>query len=70
MNEEQLEEYLNNRANVLRENVRYYEERLRNIDKRSFYYDSYVKAIQKLNAKREMIREILDYINSGKEVEK
>lgn len=69
MNKEQLEEYLNNRANVLRENVRYYEERLRNVDKRSFYYDSYVKAIQKLNAKREMIREILDYINIGKEVE-
>ena len=68
MNKEQLEEYLNNRANVLRENVRYYEERLRNVDKRSFYYDSYVKAIQKLNAKREMIREILDYINIGKEV--
>ena len=68
MDKEQLEEYLNNRANVLRENVRYYEERLRNVDKRSFYYDSYVKAIQKLNAKREMIREILDYINIGKEV--
>ena len=69
MNKEQLEEYLNNREKVLRENVKYYEERLRNVDKRSFYYDSYVKAIQKLNAKREMIREILNYINSGKEVE-
>ena len=69
MNKEQLEEYLNNREKVLRENVKYYEERLRNVDKRNFYYDSYVKAIQKLNAKREMIREILNYINSGKEVE-
>lgn len=69
MNKEQLEEYLNNREKVLRENVKYYEERLRNVDKRNFYYDSYVKAIQKLNAKREMIREILDYINISKEVE-
>lgn len=68
MNKEQLEEYLNNREKVLRENVKYYEERLRNVDKRNFYYDSYVKAIQKLNAKREMIREILDYINISKEV--
>lgn len=69
MVKKQLEKYLNDRENVLREDVKYYEERLRNVDKRSFYYDSYVKAIQKLNAKREMIREILDYINSGKEVE-
>ena len=69
MDKKQLEKYLNDRENVLREDVKYYEERLRNVDKRSFYYDSYVKATQKLNAKREMIREILDYINSGKEVE-
>lgn len=69
MDKKQLEKYLNDRENVLREDVKYYEERLRNVDKRSFYYGSYVKAIQKLNAKREMIREILDYINSGKEVE-
>lgn len=68
MNKEHLEEYLNNKEKALREDVKYYEERLRNVDKRSFYYDSYVKAIQKLNAKREMIREILDYINIGKEV--
>lgn len=68
MNKEQLEEYLNNREKSLRESVKYYEERLRSVDKRSFYYDSYVKAIQKLNAKREMIREILDYININKEV--
>lgn len=68
MNKEQLEEYLNNREEVLRENVKYYEERLRKVDKRNFYYDSYVKTIQKLNAKREMIREILDYVNISKEV--
>ena len=68
MNKEHLEEYLNNKEKALREDVKYYEERLRNVDKRSFYYDSYVKAIEKLNAKREMIREILDYINIGKEV--
>lgn len=68
MNKEHLEEYLNNKEKALREDVKYYEERLRNVDKRSFYYDSYVKAIQKLNAKREMMREILDYINIGKEV--
>ena len=68
MNKEHLEECLNNKEKALREDVKYYEERLRNVDKRSFYYDSYVKAIQKLNAKREMIREILDYINIGKEV--
>lgn len=68
MNKEQLEEYLNNREKVLKENVIYYEERLRNVDKRSFYYGSYVKTIQKLNAKREMIREILDYIYINKEV--
>lgn len=69
MNKEQLEEYLNNREKSLRESVKYYEERLRSVDKRSFYYDSYVKAIQKLNAKREIIREILDYININKEAE-
>ena len=68
MDKEQLEQYLNDRENVLRENVKCYEERLRNVDKRSFYYNSFVKTIQKLNAKREMIREILDYINIGKEV--
>lgn len=62
MNKEQLEEYLNNREKSLRESVKYYEERLRSVDKRSFYYDSYVKAIQKLNAKREMIKEILSKI--------
>ena len=68
MNKEHLEEYLNNKEKALREGVKYYEEQLRNVDKRSFYYDSYVKTIQKLNAKREMIREILDYINNSKEV--
>lgn len=65
MDKKQLEKYLNDRENVLREDVKYYEERLRNVDKRSFYYDSYVKTIQKLNAKREMIREILDTHDKG-----
>ena len=69
MDKGQLEKYLNNREKELSQDVKYYEKQLRNVDKKSFYYDSYVKTIQKLNAKREIIREILDYIDMDKEVD-
>ena len=58
-----LKEYLKNKEVALRESTKYYEKQLSNVDKRSFYYDSYVKIIQKANAVREFIKEIEDYIN-------
>lgn len=36
MNKEQLEEYLNNKEKALKEDVMYYEEQLRNVDRREF----------------------------------
>ena len=59
-----LKEYLKNKEESLRESVKYYEEQLRNTDKNNFYYESYVKTIQRDNAVREFIKEISDYINT------
>ena len=58
-----LKEYLKNKEESLRESVKYYEEQLRKTDKNNFYYESYVKTIQRANAVREFIKEISDYIN-------
>ena len=51
--------YLKEKENKLQKKVVYYEKQLKGTERNSFYYDSYVKNIHKLNAQRELIKEIL-----------
>lgn len=51
--------YLNDKEEILRRKVQYFEKALRDTDKKSFYYQSYLKNIHKLNSKREFIKELL-----------
>ena len=55
--------YLNNKEETLKRKVQYFEKALRNTDKKSFYYQSYLKNIHKLNAERESIKEMLGVVN-------
>ena len=55
--------YLNDKEETLRRKVQYFEKALRNTDKKSFYYQSYLKNIHKLNAERESIKEMLGVVN-------
>ncbi len=52
-------DYLENQEVALRRNVQYFEKQLKNTDKKSFYYNSYLKRIYAINSKRELIKEIL-----------
>lgn len=58
-------EYLKNQQGVLQSYVCVYENRLRNTSEDSFYYNSYLKAIHKYNAQRELIKEILSKIEKS-----
>lgn len=51
--------YLESQEEVLQRNVQYFEKKLKNTDKKSFYYNSYLKRIHAINSKRELIKEIL-----------
>lgn len=55
--------YLNDKEETLRRKVQYFEKALRDTDKKSFYYQSYLKNIHKLNAERESIKEMLGVVN-------
>lgn len=58
----QLINYLRNSEEKFRKEVQELEQKLRNTNKNSFYYNSYLKEIHRLNAKREFIKEILKLI--------
>ena len=60
--EKKLINYLSKCEEEFRKEVRELEKRLRNTNKNSFYYNSYLKEIHKLNAKREYIKTILKLI--------
>lgn len=55
----ELIDYLKEREIELKENVRTYEEKLRQTSRESFYYNSYLKTLHRYRAKRELIKEIL-----------
>lgn len=55
--------YLNDKEETLKRKVQYFEKALRNTDKKSFYYHSYLKNVHKLNAERESIKEMLGVVN-------
>ena len=57
--------YLKEKENKLQKKVVYYEKQLKGTERNSFYYDSYVKNIHKLNAQRELIKEILSKIEKS-----
>lgn len=59
---EELIDYLKEREIELKENVRTYEEKLRQTSHESFYYNSYLKTLHRHRAKRELIKEILSKI--------
>lgn len=59
---QELIEFLKERETELKENVRAYEEKLRQIPRESFYYNSYLKTLHRYRAKRELIREMLSKI--------
>ena len=56
---QELIDYLKEREIELKENVRTYEEKLRQTSRESFYYNSYLKTLHRYRAKRELIKEIL-----------
>lgn len=63
LNEKQeLIDYLKEKENELQKKVVYYEKQLKGTERNSFYYSSYLKNIHKLNAQRELIKEILSKI--------
>lgn len=59
---EELIGYLKERETELKENVRAYEEKLRQTPRENFYYNSYLKTLHRYRAKRELIKEILSKI--------
>lgn len=59
---EELIDYLKERESELKENVRTYEEKLRQTPRENFYYNSYLKTLHRYRAKRELIKEILSKI--------
>ena len=59
---QELIEFLKERELELKENVRTYEEKLRQTPRESFYYNSYLKTLHRYRAKRELIKEILSKI--------
>lgn len=59
---EELIDYLKEREIKLKEDVRTYEEKLRQTSRESFYYNSYLKTLHRYRAKRELIKEILSKI--------
>ena len=61
----QLINYLSKCEEEFRKEVQELEKKLRNTNKNSFYYNSYLKEIHKLNAKREFIKAILKLIGGG-----
>lgn len=61
----QLINYLRISEEKFRKEVQELEQKLRNTNKNSFYYNSYLKEIHKLNAKREFIKAILKLIRGG-----
>lgn len=54
--------YLKEKENKLQKKVVYYEKQLKGTERSSFYYSSYLKNVHKLNAQRELIKEILSKI--------
>ena len=60
--EQELIDYLKEKENELQKKVVYYEKQLKGTEGNSFYYSSYLKNIHKLNAQRELIKEILSKI--------
>lgn len=59
---QELTEYLKERETELKENVRTYEEKLRQTSRENFYYNSYLKTLHRYRAERELIKEILSKI--------
>lgn len=59
---QELIDYLKEKENKLQKKVVYYEKQLKGTERNSFYYSSYLKNIHKLNAQRELIKEILSKI--------
>lgn len=59
---QELIDYLKEKENELQKKVVYYEKQLKGTERNSFYYSSYLKNIHKLNAQRELIKEILSKI--------
>ena len=59
---QQLIDYLKEKENELQKKVVYYEKQLKGTERNSFYYSFYLKNIHKLNAQRELIKEILSKI--------
>ena len=59
---QELIDYLKEKENKLQKKVIYYEKQLKGTERNSFYYSSYLKNIHKLNAQRELIKEILSKI--------
>ena len=59
---QELIDYLKEKENKLQKKVVYYEKQLKGTERNSFYYRSYVNNIHKLNAQRELIKEILSKI--------
>ena len=50
---------LKDKEESMTQEVRHFEEKLRHMDKSDFYYSSYLKRVHALNAKREIIKDIL-----------
>ena len=61
-NIQELIDYLKEKENEVQKKVVYYEKQLKGTERNSFYYSSYLKNIHKLNAQRELIKEILSKI--------
>ena len=59
---DELIDYLKEKENELQKKVVYYEKQLKGTERSSFYYSSYLKNVHKLNAQRELIKEILSKI--------
>lgn len=62
---QELTDYLKEKENKLQKKVVYYEKQLKGTERNSFYYSSYLKNIHKLNAQRELIKEILSKIEKS-----
>ena len=62
---QELIDYLKEKENELQKKVIYYEKQLKGTERNSFYYSSYLKNIHKLNAQRELIKEILSKIEKS-----
>lgn len=67
---EELIDYLKEREIELKENVRTYEEKLRQTSRESFYYNSYLKTLHRYRAKRELIKEILHKVYADEILDK